>query len=492
MIRREFRLAEGDPFNSIAVKRSRDRIQSLGFFQENLEIKQEPGSTPDRVILGRRRRGQSTGELQLSAGFSSIERFLVNLSIRPAQLHGQRPGAARLRQLFELSKSVELGFTEPYVFDRNIAIGGDVYRRDYNSFNYIGNDRNTTYQQSRPASRSAPACRLPNSPRWRCATASITTRSRSIRTSSSPIPTATGRWRRSAILCSPAATCATRSATRVTSSIGYSVVYDTLNNRLRPTSGTRAILNQDFRRPRRQRQIYPDQGQCRQILGPSAAAASSFSASVEGGYILSLETAAVRLGRQRDRQGPPDRPLLLLGEPQIRGFDIRGVGPRVQRRPFVLDANGNYTEVSTDRKQFTDDSLGGPRLLSRPPRLEIPLGSSGRELGIRPSIFVDAGALCGLKNVKTECVLPGNPLLNPTPILPAPAITSASRRTAAARSPQVPVGSQCPTGTGLAQNPPRVGVPYQELYLGDSPKPRVSVGIGVNWNSPFGAHSGSI
>ena len=44
VVRREFRLNEGDAFNAFKVKRSQDRIQSLGFFQENLEIKQEQGS----------------------------------------------------------------------------------------------------------------------------------------------------------------------------------------------------------------------------------------------------------------------------------------------------------------------------------------------------------------------------------------------------------------------------------------------------------------
>ena len=102
VIRREFRLAEGDPFNNVRVRRSRDRIQSLGFFQENLEIQQKQGSAPDRVVLGVEVEERATGELQLSAGFSSLERFLVNLSVRAAQLHGPRPGAARLGQLFEL------------------------------------------------------------------------------------------------------------------------------------------------------------------------------------------------------------------------------------------------------------------------------------------------------------------------------------------------------------------------------------------------------
>src|SRR5205814_2540524 len=52
VIRREFRLNEGDAFNALKVKRSQDRIQSLGFFQEKLEIKQTEGSAPDRVVLG--------------------------------------------------------------------------------------------------------------------------------------------------------------------------------------------------------------------------------------------------------------------------------------------------------------------------------------------------------------------------------------------------------------------------------------------------------
>src|SRR3546814_21176225 len=46
------------------------------------------------------------------------------------------------------SKSVELGFTEPYLFDHNISIGGSVYSRDLNSFNFINNDRQTTFEQT--------------------------------------------------------------------------------------------------------------------------------------------------------------------------------------------------------------------------------------------------------------------------------------------------------------------------------------------------------
>src|SRR3546814_9967946 len=76
VVRREFRLNEGDAFNSFAVKRTESRINSLGYFQENLEVERKEGSAPDRIILETTVQEKTTGELSMSAVFSSIERFL--------------------------------------------------------------------------------------------------------------------------------------------------------------------------------------------------------------------------------------------------------------------------------------------------------------------------------------------------------------------------------------------------------------------------------
>ena len=65
VIRREFRLVEGDAFNSIKVKRSKDRLLGLGFFQDKLDIEQKPGTTPDRIVLETNVQEKPTGELQL-------------------------------------------------------------------------------------------------------------------------------------------------------------------------------------------------------------------------------------------------------------------------------------------------------------------------------------------------------------------------------------------------------------------------------------------
>ncbi|MEA3057974.1 MAG: outer membrane protein insertion porin family, partial [Sphingomonadales bacterium] len=89
VIRREFRLNEGDAFNALKVKRSQDRIQSLGFFQEKLEIKQTEGSAPDRVVLGVAVEEKPTGQLQLSGGYSSLEKAVIQLAVSQNNFMGK-------------------------------------------------------------------------------------------------------------------------------------------------------------------------------------------------------------------------------------------------------------------------------------------------------------------------------------------------------------------------------------------------------------------
>ena len=148
VIRREFRIAEGDAFNSLSVARSTARINSLGYFQENFEINQVEGSAPDRIVLEANVEEQPTGELQLSAGFSSIENFILAGSVRQRNFRGRGQTVGLSLNYSRYSKSAQVSFTEPYVFDRNISAGVDIYRRDLNSFNFRNNERNTTFKQA--------------------------------------------------------------------------------------------------------------------------------------------------------------------------------------------------------------------------------------------------------------------------------------------------------------------------------------------------------
>ena len=109
VIRREFRLNEGDAFNALKVKRSQDRIQSLGFFQDKLEIKQTEGSAPDRVVLGVNVEEKPTGQLSLSGGYSSLERFVVQLAVSQNNFMGKGQTLDASVNWSVYSKSVEVG-----------------------------------------------------------------------------------------------------------------------------------------------------------------------------------------------------------------------------------------------------------------------------------------------------------------------------------------------------------------------------------------------
>ena len=458
VIRREFRLAEGDPFNSVRVKRSRDRIQSLGFFQENLEIEQTQGSASDRVILSTALEEKATGQLQLSAGFSSLERFLLNLSIEQRNFRGMAQTLRASVNYSSYSKSVELGFTEPYVFDRNFALGFDLFRRDYSSFNFVNNNRNTTYKQVSTGGGLRGGMPLTEymqlGVRYGLNFDNVTLDQSTFFTDpdgAGPLPAFCDPLRVGRYLCDAI-------GKRTTSSIGYSLLYDATDNRLRATRGHRFTINQDF----------AGLGGDVKYLRTRANAAKFWP--LGGGLIFSLTGEAGYIHSFENNPGPDQDPVRLvdrffLGEPQIRGFDIRGVGPRVQRIPF--DADGNPV---TDRKQIVDDALGGRAYYVGRAELEIPLSASFKEMGLRPSVFVDVGALFGLRDPQTNPILPGNPL------------TKDRCFDSAGNSTPRPEAGTCAAGTTLVS-----GIPaFNEVYLGDTAKPRISVGFGVNWNSPFG------
>jgi outer membrane protein insertion porin family len=426
VIRREFRLVEGDAFNSIKVKRSRDRLLGLGFFQDKLEIEQKPGSAPDKVILEANVQERPTGELQVSAGFSSLERFILSLSIRQRNFRGRGQELRASANVSSFSKSIEAGFTEPYLFGRNLALGFDVFRRDFNQFNFgQNNQRNTTFQQVSTGFQVRTGFPITEfwaaSLRYGLSFENVTLDEATFFTNGQCDPLLAGRYLCEAI------------GKRTISSIGYSIIFNNVNNPRRPSAGQRFSLSQDLAgvpvgvKYIRTRTNY-----------------DWYYALFGSGFVLNLGGEAGLIA------GYGGQDVLLtdrffLGQPQMRGFNIRGVGPRVLRQPF--DQNG---VPITDRNQVSDDALGGKAYYLARAEIQVPLGSSGEELGLRPSIFADIGAVWNVKEPVLQC------LNGPTTNRP-----------------------ECAPFNGSSSG-------FQEVFLGDSPSPRLSVGVGVSWNSPFG------
>ena len=490
VIRREMRLAEGDAFNDFQIKRSQDRINSLGFFQDKFEIKRSPGSAPDRILLEAPVEEKPTGQLQLSAGYSSLERFIIQANISQQNFRGKGQELRLGVNYSAYSKSVEAGFTEPYLFDKNIAVGVDVFRRDYNAFNYnLNGDRNTTYNQVSTGFQIRSG--VPLTEYW-----SLSGRyglsydevglDQSLLTNGKCDPAQVGRY-----LCEAL-------GNRWTSSIGTSLLYNSLNSNLRPTAGHSLSLSVDF--AGLGGDVKYIRGQFKGAKYWGLGKGFVFSTLGEGGYIHSLQKSP----------GPGIDPVRIidrfyLGEPNFRGFDIRGVGPRIVRTSLVGDPVAGTQLLTTDRNSIFDDALGGRAYYLARAELEIPLGSGARELGLRPSIYAQVGSLFGItRPLPTQQFDPyidpktGKPGVNAdgSPTLLGQIVNYTNSYTDASGAPATRI-TACPVGyadptvagstcTGTTVNTANRSNPFVENFLGNSAKPRLTVGFGVNWTSPFG------
>lgn len=481
VVRREFRLAEGDAFNSVQVKRSTNRIKSLGYFQEKFEVKQVNGSARDRIILEANVEEKPTGELQLSAGYSSLESFIFQASIKQNNFRGRGQTIGLSGSISKYSKSVMLSFTEPYLFDKNVSLGVDIYRRDFNNYNYYSSNSNSLYQQSTTGFQVRVGLPVTE---YVSLVGRYTLNYDDVSLAKSTYYTtdANGNY-----TCNPLLAgryLCDSEGKRLSSIVGTSLIYDNVDNRMHPTRGKSASAGVDFaglggdvryaRLRTNASEFWP--------LGKGFV----FSLKGEAGAIKALSSRGVN---GADNVFLTDR--FYLGEPQIRGFDIRGVGPRVTRKPYVTDSTGAYV-VSTDKNSWTQDAIGGKYYYLAHAEVEIPLGSGAKEMGIRPSIFVDAGAVWGVTqpSLSDSCLLKSNAditVTNCSVFVPSRDSSGNKLYSQTTNGTTTTTTSATNTQTGGANTAIGSTIsPYKEFYYGDSPRPRISVGVGFNWNSPFG------
>jgi outer membrane protein insertion porin family len=454
VIRREFRLNEGDAFDALKIKRSQDRIQSLGYFQENVEIEQIEGNNPDRVTLSVAVEERPTGQIQFSAGYSSLERFLITLQVQQSNFRGMGQMLDAGVSWSRFARSVSLGFTEPYFLDKPILLGGQLFRRDFNSFNLIGGERNRTFSQVSTGGGlrlGFPVTEyLTAGLRYTLQLDDVTLdRAQFFTPPDGPegtLPPECDPLKAGRYLCDEI-------GRRLTSLLGYSVAYDDTDG-IRPTRGQRLTFSQDFAGLGGDVRYVRTRGDATKYR--SLGGGWILSGHAEGGYIHALQASP---GPGRDAIRLTDR---FFGS-QMRGFDIRGIGPRIIRRPY--DSDGNLVE---DDRTRISDALGGRAYYMGRVELEIPTGAGIRALGLRPSAFVDAGSVWGvtrpdlIDRVGTclpdfgsdgELIVVG-PGENPATTCPA-------------------AGYQFVPG-------------FREVFVGNSARPRLSIGVGVNWISPFG------
>lgn len=342
VIRREFRLAEGDAFNSAKLRRTRTRLRGLNFF-DKVEISESKGSTPDKVVLTAEVTEKSTGELSFGIGYSTTESVLGDVSIRERNLLGR---GQDLKLGFSLStrrQQIDLGFTEPYFLDRELAAGIDLQRRRTDYTRRSSLDQTTTSASPRlsyPITEN-----LSQQVYYRIRHDDITNVSD---TASRFIQAQEGGY--------------------VTSSVGHVLTYDRRDDRIDPTTGYVLRLSQEG----------AGLGGTEYYFKNIFNAMKYFSVSDE--VVLSVGAEAGIITALQDDVRLPNR--FFIGGDSFRGFRTGGIGPR---------------DITTN------DALGGERYYKAEADLTFPIGLPN-EFGIKGRVFTEAGSLWETSDAGSEVV----------------------------------------------------------------------------------------
>jgi len=330
VIRREFRLVEGDPFNVAQLRRSRQRVQNLDFF-EKVDIEEVPGSAPDKASVKVNVEEKSTGALSVGFGFSTTSGPLGDIGITERNLMGRGQEISLKAQVAAKRNQIDLSFTEPYFMDRDIAAGFDVFRTSTDNQDASSYDsKNTGFglRAGYPVTEH-----LRQSWRYLGRVDEI----ENVDSSASPhVRSQAGK--------------------ETLSEVSHSVAYDRRNDRIFPTEGyilrmTNAVAG---------------------VGGTKRHLKNTFSA---GQYFPLYDQWVLSVGAHAGHVvGIGKDPKLLdrffLGGDNLRGFATSGVGPR--------DKN-------------TKDSLGGEWMYRGSAELKFPLGLP-EEMGLSGKLFSDFGS----------------------------------------------------------------------------------------------------
>ncbi len=136
VIRREIRLAEGDPYNSVKIKRSEQRIQNLDYFKK-VDIKREETAASDKIDLKVEVEDKPTGSMQFSAGFSTTDGPLGSVTMNERNLMGKGYDLYGSAMVSKRAMDFRTGFTNPYFLGKPLQAGVDVFHssRKYSTRN---------------------------------------------------------------------------------------------------------------------------------------------------------------------------------------------------------------------------------------------------------------------------------------------------------------------------------------------------------------------
>lgn len=441
VIRREFDISEGDAYNRALVDRAERRLKNLDYFK-TVKITTEPGSSSDRVVLIVDLEEKSTGDFSVSGGYSTTDGALAEVSISERNLLGRGLFAKASVTYGQYARGYSLSFVEPYLLDYRVALGLDLYQRQQlsNSFISYGTKtlgfsprlgfslredlslqlRYSIYQQQITLPSYLANCNnIVGSSAFNPSPAFVN--------ANGGVPDLTSTNGLGCYNDGEASLPVRRELANgktLTSALGYTLTYNTLDNNKNPTDGLLVDFRQDF--------------------AGVGGDVSYLKTVADAKYYQSLVSDLVGLvhlqGGVLTKVGNNDLRMLdhfQMGPNLVRGFAPNGVGPR-DINPFD-----------------TQDALGGTKYWGASLELQMPFWFLPKEVGLKGAVYADAGGLYDYQG-PTTWALTGE--------------TTTTRN------------SNCVPST---INPNSAGT-CTGLVYDDSKVIRSSVGVGLIWASPFG------
>ncbi|MEP3917702.1 outer membrane protein assembly factor BamA [Ascidiaceihabitans sp.] len=345
VIRRQFRVAEGDPFNPREIRESAERIRALDFF-ETAQVNAREGSSPDQIIVDVDVEEKPTGSLNFGGSFSASSGFGLAISFQERNFVGRGQQLTLSFSTAEESEQYGFRFVEPAFLGRDVAFG---LRLDYRETD----SDNLTFGTERILFR--PSLTFPISEYGRLQLRYTASQSSMVA--------------QSGVTASPVINREIASGDQFTSAVGFEYTYDTrtasgvadggvfiqVGSDIAGFGGDNEYIKSTFRIAS-QRLIFNND--------------IKLSTSIEGGAL------AWRGGTNRT----DDR--FILSQTNIRGFESGGIGPR---------------DIGSPGR----DSLGGNYYVAARIEAEFPLGLP-EEYGIRGAVFYDVANLWNLNSVNAS------------------------------------------------------------------------------------------
>lgn len=429
VVRREFDLAEGDAYNRVLVQRAERRLNNLGYFK-NVKVFNEPGSSPDRVVVVVEVEDQSTGSFSISGGYSTSDGIIGEVSVSESNFLGRGQFVKVAGSWGENTQGVDFSFTEPYFMGYRLAVGIDLYSKYNDMVRYSNYESRTTGGQLRfglPLTEEMSLTfryalyqqdvKVPNTAKEPYMDCSV------------PIPGVTlmngdGTPNRSSCEGNREASLAIKQARgeHWTSLVGATWLYSTLDNKNDPRAGFHVEVKPEVAGLGGDSKFLRVSGDARYYHELN----DDFVGMVrlQGGHISGLGS---------DNLNIMDH--YFMGPSLVRGFAPSGLGPR---DISSYDSRGN--------------AIGGTTYFGGTLEVQFPIFGLPRELGLKGALFADAGTVFGYEG-DTRFDLNNDGIINGY------------------------------TVAGCSQNM----LQAQEcMVVHDKRKIRSSIGASLMWNSPLG------